>query len=175
MIRKLIYYGNPLLRKKSLPIDTVTDEIKQIGKDLLETLDSTSNGVGLAAVQIGVLLKMFVVRPVIEKEDGTSTLGEAEFYLNPVLSNPSEEAQAFIEGCLSLPTIHAEVIRPCKIHIEALDLEGKKVSKDVEGFHATEIMHENDHLHGTLFIDRTSRTARKDLEIFLQKIKKTYS
>ncbi|MBN1914538.1 MAG: peptide deformylase [Parachlamydiales bacterium] len=173
MIYSLVYYGNPLLRKKCHKIEKITDEIIDFARDLVQTMDA-SNGVGLAANQVGKLVKMFAVRPLVQDNEGNTALGPAEVYINPVLSHPSEETEMLSEGCLSFPGLHYFIERPKSIHIEALDLDGKTVSKTVEGFYAREIMHENDHLNGVLFIDRLDKKTRKEIERELRMIKNKY-
>jgi len=174
MILSLVYYGNPSLRSRSAEVKEITDEIKQLCRDMIETMDA-NNGIGLAAIQVGKLHRIFILRPVLESEDGETTLGEAEIYINPKLSNPSKQTNILPEGCLSIPGLHTEVERPLSIHIEALDLEGNKISKEVTGFKAREIMHENDHLNGVLFIDRLPAKKRKEIEPGLKEIKKKYN
>ena len=169
----LRYYGDPILRRKAEEIAKITDEIKLLVKKMIEVMDE-KNGVGLAATQLGVLYKVLVIRPEIETENGFA-LGDIEVYINPIISNPSKEREVMSEGCLSVPGIHKEVIRPISIHIEAIDLNGNKISEDVIGFKARELMHENDHLNGKLFIDRISKEDKKDIEEDLKAIKKTYS
>jgi len=174
MILPLVYYGNPKLRSKCLEVKEITEEIKQLCFDMIETMDA-NNGVGLAAIQVGKFLRIIVIRPVLEDENSEAYLGEAEVYINPKLSNPCEKTQKLPEGCLSLPGLHEEVERPFSIHLEAIDLNGNKISKEMKGFKAREIMHENDHLNGVLFIDRLTAKKRKEIEPFLKEIKAKYN
>jgi len=174
MKRPLCYYGNPILRKKCQTVDKITPEIRQLVLDMIEIMDA-SNGVGLAANQAGALHRLFVIRPEIKNEKGEFALGAPEVYINPVLSKPTEEKDVMNEGCLSFPGLHLEVVRPYGIHIEALNLEGEKISEDVYGFKAREIMHENDHLNGTVFVDRVTDLVKKEIEPFLRNLKKKYS
>ena len=174
MIRPLIYYNNPILRKKCLPIEKITEEIHQLAADMIETMDE-KKGVGLAACQIGVLLRIFVIRPEEKTTKGEYILGSPEVFINPILSQPSEEKEGMEEGCLSLPGLHLEVIRPVSIHIKAMNLEGEKKSFITKGFKAREIMHENDHLNGKLFIDRLDKKKKREINPFLQEIKKKYT
>ena len=170
---QLKYYGDPILRTRCLEIDKITEEIRNLVKDMIETMDAR-NGVGLAANQIGKLHKLFVIRPEVKTPDGEFALGAAEVYINPVLSNPSEETEIMTEGCLSFPGLHTEVERPFSIHIEAIDLNGNPISLDVSGFKARELMHENDHLNAKVFIDRLSADQRKAVDPVLRKIKEKY-
>ena len=153
MKRQICYYGNPVLRKNCAPVEEITDEIRQLVSDMIETMDAL-NGVGLAANQIGESLQIFIIRPVTMNENKEVVLGDVEVYINPRLSNPSEQTEIYTEGCLSFPSLFVDIERPYSIHVEATDLEGNTFSKDLTGFIAREIMHENDHLHGRLFIDR---------------------
>jgi len=174
MILPLIYYGNNLLRTRSGKVKQIDPEIKQLCFDMIETMDA-NNGVGLAAIQVGKPFRIIVIRPVLETENGESYLGDAEIYINPVLSNPSENTEILSEGCLSIPKLHFDVERPVSIHIEALDINGDKISKEIIGFKAREIMHENDHLNGVLFIDRLSAKKRKEIEPALKEIKEKFN
>ncbi|NGX48778.1 MAG: Peptide deformylase [Candidatus Anoxychlamydiales bacterium] len=174
MILPLVYYGNSKLRSKCLEVQEITEEIKQLCLDMVETMDA-NNGVGLAAVQVGKFLRIIVIRPVLDDENNEVSLGDAEIYINPKLSDPAEKTEKRPEGCLSLPGLHEEVERPISIHIEALDIDGNKVSKEIKGYKAREIMHENDHLNGVLFIDRLPAKKRKEIEPALKEIKAKYN
>jgi len=174
MILPLIYYGNPYLRIKSQEVGEITLDIKQLCYDMVETMDA-NNGIGLAAIQVAKPLRILVIRSLLEKDSNNTTLQDAEIFINPKLSNPSEKTVIASEGCLSIPGIHQEVERPEAICIEAMDLEGKTVSKKFTGFAARQIMHENDHLNGVLFIDRLLAKKRKDIELELRKIKAKYN
>lgn len=173
MILPLIYYGNPILRKKAVIVEEITDEIRALVVNMVETMDH-SKGVGIAANQVGSLFKIFIIRSTIVAADGSFELGPFDVFINPILSSPSERTQKFSEGCLSIPGLHIDVERPFSIHIEANDLEGKKTSKTVEGFEAVEIMHENDHLNGVLFVDRIPDFKKKEIEPILREVKKKY-
>lgn len=175
MILQIRYYGDPILRETSKEVSEFTPEIKQFIEDMITTLDSTSNGVGLSANQVGKLWRIFVIRPEIKTQDGEYVLGPPEVYVNPVLTSPSEEGEVMVEGCLSLPGLHAEVFRPLSITVSALGVNGKPFKEVVSGFKAREIMHENDHLNGKLFIDRLEKNERKRIERELQIMKKKYS
>jgi peptide deformylase len=173
MILSLVYFGNPLLRSRSLAITEITPEIKQLAYDMIETMDA-NKGVGLAAIQVGKPLRMFVIRPEIENE-GEVVLGEAKVFINPILLNPSQEREILSEGCLSIPGLHVEVERPKNIHIKALNLDGKQILLEFNGFSAREIMHENDHLNAVLFIDRVPAQKRKEISPLLKQIQEKYN
>lgn len=174
MKRDLVYFGNPLLRSRCEDVKEITPKIKQLCFDMIETMDA-NNGIGLAAIQVGILLRIIVIRPVIEDEEKKAILGDPEIYINPKISNPSNEKDFLSEGCLSVPGIHAEVQRPVSVQLKALDLDGNVIEKNLVGFKAREIMHENDHLNGVLFIDRLSSKLKKEIEPELRKIKSKYN
>ncbi len=173
MILPLVYYGIPFLRKKCLPVKEITQDVRELVANMIETMDA-HNGVGLAAIQVGVLLQILVMRPEKVGPDGEFALGDPEVYCNISLTSPAEKTAVMNEGCLSLPGIRADVERPLSIHLEAMNLEGKRISRMLTGFEARQIMHENDHLHGTLFIDRISPEQRKEIEPKLRELKKRF-
>lgn len=174
MILSLVYYDNHLLRIRSEKIKQITPEIKQLAYDMIETMD-VNNGVGLAAAQVGRHLRMFVIRQILKNDSNDVVLAEAEVYINPRLSGPSEKTEISLEGCLSIPGLHLEVERPASIHVEALDIEGNPISKTFTNFHARQIMHENDHLNGVLFIDRLTAKKRKEIDSALKAVKSKYN
>lgn len=167
------YYGNKILRVKALPVETITDEIRQLVRDMIETMD-VSNGIGLAAVQVGVPLRIFVLRNYLEVQSDELRLSDPYVYINPKLSAPSLKKVKDTEGCLSLPGIRAEVERPLKITIEAMDLNGNLFKEEVEGYNARVRMHENDHLNGVLFTDRLDLRHKKKVAPLLAAIEQKY-
>lgn len=173
MILPLVYYDNHILRMRSEKVKEVTPEIKQFIYDMIETMDAM-NGVGLAAVQVGKHLRILVIRP-IEKDQKDAVLGEPLVFINPKLTNPSEKTEILPEGCLSIPGIHLEVERPYSIQVEALDINGHPFEKTLVGYIARQLMHENDHLNGVLFIDRLTAKKRKEIEPNLKAIKVKYN
>ena len=174
MILDLTYWDNPILRANCQSVEKITDEIKQLVQDMIETMDA-KNGVGLAAPQIGKDLRIFVIREPIENPDDTISLGEPQVFINPNLTNPSKDLEIMTEGCLSFPGLHLDIIRPLSITVEAMDLDGKNFKQDLVGYKARVIMHENDHINGKLFIDRVNPKLRKKIEPDLKKIKAQYS
>lgn len=174
MLLKIYYYGHPILRKRCAPIAEITDEIRMLAHDMIETMDK-NDGIGLAAPQIGHSLRMFVLRNYIFTEEGHWTLSEPKVYINPKLYSPGDNIVSDTEGCLSLPGLRLQVSRPDKITVEAMDLDGKIFIEELEGYNARVRMHENDHINGTLFIDRIDVNERKKIEPFLKEIKKKYS
>jgi peptide deformylase len=174
MLLKIYYYGHPILRKRCEPVKEITDEIRKLARDMIETMDKY-DGIGLAAPQVGHPIRMFVLRNYLFTEEGHWTLSEPKVYINPKLTNPSEDLVSDTEGCLSLPGLRLHVDRPDKITIEALDLEGKTFIESLEGYNARIRMHENDHINGVLFIDRVDLNTRKKIEPQLKEMKKKYS
>ena len=152
MILDFCYFDNPLLKSKSLAIEEITEEIKALSQDMIDTM-LAKNGVGLAAPQVGRLLRMIVILPEIELPDGSYCFDTPEVYINPILSNPSKEEEIMEEGCLSLPKLIFEIKRPLSVQLEALDLQGNKIAKTLVGYKARQIQHEIDHLDGILIFD----------------------
>lgn len=176
MILKLTYYGNPILRKKAAPIPVINDEIRAFASDLLETMQGTKNGIGLAAPQVNRSIAIFVVQfPNVDNEEEAYVPGQIEFFINPKLLEVSDEKWFHSEGCLSLPALYRDVERPLKIKIQYQNLDGEVLIKDFEGYEARMVLHENDHLNGVLFIDRLAPKVRKSIENELRAIKKMYA
>lgn len=168
------YYGDPVLRAKAKPIESITDEIIELGSEMVQAMIHY-NGVGLAGPQVGKLLRIYVFRDESLNPLGHYDLGEPHVVINPILSAPSKETEETLEGCLSLPNLHVKVTRPKKIHIKYQNLKGETIEQDLEGFLARVNMHENDHLNGVLHIDRASLKDRKAIEPALQKLKKKHT
>jgi peptide deformylase len=166
-------YDDPILRKKAVPIGLITSEIEQLAKDMIETM-LHANGVGLAGPQVGQLVRIFVIRDEVVGPDEEYSFGTPEVLINPTLSHPSEQKVGMVEGCLSLPGLYVEVIRPKKIHVQYMNLQGEWIEEDLDAFRARVIMHENDHLNGVLTIDRLDKATRKKIEPNLLAIKKKF-
>jgi peptide deformylase len=173
MLLQIRYYGDKILRVKCKPVEKITDEIRILVANMIETMDA-AKGAGLAAPQVGHDLRIFVLRNYIEMPEGDLSLSDPMVYINPILSNPSHEKDSDTEGCLSIPGLRAEVDRPLKIRVEAMGIDGVPFIEEVEGYNARVRMHENDHLNGVLYIDRLNLRARKKLEPALKEIQKKY-
>lgn len=145
MIRNVVQVGDPVLRKISNPITEYNEELGVLLDDMRETLKK-ENGVGLAAVQIGVLKRVFIID--IEEE------GYFEF-VNPRITKTAG-SQCGSEGCLSVKGKYGEVERPNKVVVKAFDRYGKPFSVTAYGFFARAVCHENDHLDGVLYIDKAT-------------------
>lgn len=174
MLLKIQQYGNPVLRKRCKPIDEITDEIRKLAKDMIETMDK-GNGCGLAAPQVGHAVRMFVLRDYIMHDDGHWTLSDPKVYINPKLTHPGTQILTDVEGCLSLPGFRLDIDRPDRITVEAIDIDGKPFTEEVEGYNARIRMHENDHINGVLFIDRVDEKTRHKIDPLLREMKKKYS
>ena len=156
-IKEIIKVPNPILKKISEPVKEVNDEIRSILDDMLDTMYDAP-GIGLAAIQIGIPLRMLVID--ISKEEKKDPL----FFINPEIVKPSKDLSSFEEGCLSVPGIWEEIERPDKCKVKFLNRKGKKQEKECNGLLATVIQHEMDHLGGIVFVDHLSR-LKKDLSI----------
>ena len=146
-IKKILMYPDPRLLKQSVKIEKIDKEVKAIAEDLVDTMYS-AEGVGLAAPQIGINKRIFVM----DCHDGQEKR-EYVIVINPEVISSSEELKAYKEGCLSIPEITEEVVRPEKVDVSYEDLSGKLKTEKLEGLWATCFQHELDHLNGKLFID----------------------
>lgn len=167
------YYGDPILRKKAEPVQQITPEIRKIVTDMVETLQDHP-GWGLAAPQVGHSVRIFLTLAPESREETVDCYGPLRVFINPVLTNPSNELRSHAEGCFSIPKVYPIVTRPAGIAIQAMDLNGQSFERELWGWEARVIMHENDHLNGVLFIDRISANDRKRLDQQLRDIKKRY-
>ena len=162
-IRKVVIEPDPILRKKSESLYQVNNDIRKLLDDMLQTMYAAP-GIGLAAVQIGILKRIIVI-DISKKEEKKNPI----FLINPEIIFQSKETSTYEEGCLSLPGHFAEIERPAKCKIEYIDYNGKKAELEAEGLLSTCIQHEIDHLNGILFIDYLSK-LKKDM--IIKKLKK---
>jgi peptide deformylase len=170
VILQLRYYGDPILRKTAQPVEEITDEIRQICDNMVKTM-LHYDGIGLAAPQVGYLLRIFVSNVAYEDEKGEVHLGEPKVFINPAIAHPSDALVERSEGCLSIPKLYAPVVRPLSVELEATDIHGNRFKEQCYGYQARNRMHENDHLNGVLFIDRIKGKRRTQLELALRRIK----
>ena len=154
--RNIVIEPDPILRKKSDILEKVDDELRILLDDMLETMYSAP-GIGLAAVQIGILKRLIVIDISKDKEKKNPI-----FLINPEIISKSKNTSIYEEGCLSLPGHFAEIERPEECQIKYIDYEGKKNEMKANGLLATCIQHEIDHLNGILFIDYLSK-LKKDM------------
>lgn len=170
MIRDLEYYGSPVLREQTKQVTSITQDIRLLIQDMYETMVH-HKGVGLAAPQIGESLSIFVMDVERETEDGDLIFCEfPRVYINPVLSDPAPQLVVGKEGCLSIPRLRGDVYRPRAITITAQNLDGQTFTERLEGFVARIAMHEVDHLHGVLYIDRMEKP--KNHKVFQRELEK---
>lgn len=152
-IRNVVTQGDEILRKKCREVSEVTDRIRLTMNDMLETMRDQM-GVGIAGPQVGVMRRFFVAEP---------EPGRVYYMINPVILE-QEGSQEGDEGCLSVPGLIGTVVRPEKIKIKALDLNGEEHIYDFEGWDARVMCHEYDHLDGILYIDKAVNVREPELE-----------
>jgi len=157
-LKNIVIEPDPILRKISQPIETVNNETKKLLDDMLETMYAAP-GIGLAAVQVGILKRIIVIDISKEKEKKNPF-----FLINPEIIFKSEKTSSYEEGCLSLPGHFAEIERPSECRVTYIDYNGKKRELKANGILSTCIQHEVDHLNGVLFIDYLSK-LKKDMII----------
>jgi peptide deformylase len=164
----IIEVPDPRLKQVSTAVEAVDDEVRALIADLFETMYAAP-GIGLAAVQVGVPIRVLVIdlqEP--EVEDG-EPVRDPRIFINPEILTRSDQDVPYTEGCLSVPEQFAEVDRPDRIRARWLDAQGEAHEEDIEGILAVVLQHEMDHLQGILFIDHLSRLKR---EMILRKIAK---
>jgi len=154
-------YPNPILAAKAKPVLKIGREERRLFKDMIETMYS-SDGVGLAAPQVGISKQIIIISPNAEE-------GEERVLINPKILE-SSGSEIGIEGCLSVPGISGNIVRATKIKFQALDINGKQISEVISGFPARVIQHEIDHLNGILLIDRLDFDKRQQVLNTYQKL-----
>jgi peptide deformylase len=162
-LREILIVPDPRLKAVSKPVQQVDDELRALMDDMLETMYAAP-GIGLAAIQVGVPVRVIVMD--IAKQDEPKA---PRYFVNPEILWKSEETAPYEEGCLSVPEIYDEVERPARVRIRYLNYQGEPVEEDAEGLFAVCIQHEMDHLDGVLFIDHLSRLKREQA---VKKVKK---
>jgi peptide deformylase len=185
-IREILEVPDPRLKTVSTRVETFDDGLKALVGDLFETMYAAS-GIGLAAIQVGVPLRVLVIDlqpedPDAEPEACTEHGGhhhthqpvrnEPRVFINPEILDPAPELNTYQEGCLSVPDIYADVDRPKACRVRWQDVEGTVHEEEMEGLMATCIQHEMDHLEGILFIDHLSRLKRNMALKKLEKLRK---
>ena len=163
-VKDIITVPNDVLKKISEPIVSVGVNEKKLINDLFETMYN-SKGIGLAAVQVGILKRVLVI-DVSSKDEKKNPMS----FINPVIKNLSDETSVYEEGCLSIPETFIEIERPKICEVEYIDLNGKKKTIKCEGLLSTCLQHEINHLDGKLIIDHLSKLKR---DIIIKKISKT--
>jgi peptide deformylase len=185
-IHEILEVPDPRLKTVSTPVEKFDSELKTLVADMFETMYA-AHGIGLAAIQIGVPLRVLVIDlqpedPDAEPEVCTAHGGhehthqpvkkEPRIFVNPEILDPAEDLSTYQEGCLSVPDIYADVDRPKTCRVRWQDLDGNVHEEEMEGLMATCIQHEMDHLEGILFIDHLSRLKRNMALKKLEKLRK---
>ena len=168
-IKTILTEPNILLRQISQPVEQVGESEKELMNDMLETMYA-ANGIGLAAIQIGVPKRIIVMD--LSKDNNKK---EPRYFVNPIIKNKDNLKSTYEEGCLSVPNQFAEIERPKNCDVEYLNYKGEKKLLKAEGLLATCIQHEMDHLEGILFIDYLSKLKRSMITKKLSKLKSNTS
>ncbi len=168
-VRPILTAPDPRLQAVSTDVEKVDAEIRKLIDDMADSMYE-ADGIGLAAIQIGVAKRVIVID--LDQKEGKKN---PRAFINPKITWTSEETAVFEEGCLSVPEIWDDVERPARIKAEYLDLDGKKIEIEADGVLATCLQHEMDHLEGVLFIDHFSRLKRSIALRKLAKAKKLAS
>ncbi len=153
----IITYPHPTLRHVSKPVQQVDRALQRLVRQMFELMYQ-ANGVGLAANQVDLPLRLFVMNLAADPKEG-----EELVIVNPIVTRPrgNEEKE---EGCLSIPGVYADVVRPAKVHLHAFTIEGHEIDQEISGMMARVVQHETDHLDGVLFVDRLSDTVKREIE-----------
>lgn len=176
MNHEIRIYGDPVLKTPATPIREVTEEIRALASEMIEIMHR-SEGVGLAAQQIGETRSICVIDVPVEYDTGDDGVRLNPHVpmplvlLNPVISAPTKKETSREEGCLSFPDVRGNISRPYGIHVSYTGIDGKAAELDVRDFVARVIQHEVDHLNGVLFIDRMSAAKRLTLRPKLRRLK----
>lgn len=160
MILPIYVYGQPVLRQEAEDITPDYPNLKELIQNMFETMDR-ADGVGLAAPQVGLSIRVVVINLDVLSEDMPEFKDFRRAYINPHILETGEELVSMEEGCLSLPGIHEAVKRPDKIHVTYLDEDMNPHDEWVEGYLARVMQHEFDHLDGTMFIDHLSALRKQ--------------
>ncbi|MCQ0971252.1 peptide deformylase [Paracoccus sp. TK19116] len=166
-LRPILIHPDPRLKKVCEPIARITPEIEALADDMLATMYDAP-GIGLAAPQVGVLKRMFVVDASREPDEAPRAI----VMVNPELDWSSEETNGYEEGCLSVPDQYAEVTRPAQVRMRWTGLDGKDHSEEFDGLWATCVQHELDHLNGVMFLDHISAIKRQMITRRMVKLKR---
>jgi peptide deformylase len=164
-VRSIVRFPDPKLRQRSLEVAEVDDDLRQLVADMGETMVE-ANGAGLAAIQVGVPIRLFIVEGHVA---GGAEDSPPRVFINPEIVEISDEAQTGDEGCLSFPDIYVPVKRGMRAKVRARDLDGQIFEIEGEGLFARALQHETDHLNGRLLIDQVGPVKR---EIIKRKLRK---
>lgn len=167
----LRFYPDPILRKKAEPIESCDDEIKELAEAMVATM-YREKGIGLAAPQVGITQRLIVVLQMKDVEDNDAP---PLALVNPRVVSVSKDLWSYEEGCLSIPGVNAAVHRPVRVEVEYMDLEGNLQRIVDEGILGRILLHEIDHLDGTLFIDYLSSAQKSLIKSQLRQLSEDYS
>ena len=154
-VRKVLLFPSPKLKASAARVDEVTQELQELASAMIRTMHA-ANGIGLAANQVGVLKRVFVMDCSDQEEPGQPIV-----LFNPEIIWESEDSIEMQEGCLSFPNLFADVTRPSRVRVRYLDLDGNPAEREFDDMWARCAQHEIDHLNGILFVDRISRLKRQ--------------
>jgi peptide deformylase len=166
-VRNILIHPDPRLKKVAAPVTSVSDDLRRLADDMLETMYDAP-GIGLAAPQVAVMNRM-IVMDCAKDEDATP---EPMVLINPEVVWTSDERSVYDEGCLSIPEQYAEVERPSEVEVSWMNLDGKTERARFDGLWATCVQHEIDHLDGKLFIDYLRPLKRQMITRKMQKLKR---
>ncbi len=155
-IRHVAKLGDPVLRQRAqeIPHEKIrSEEIQRLIDDMQDTIE-VYEGIGLAAPQVHESVRLFITRDVYDPAEENRLLLPAQVVINPTIKFLTQNESTYWEGCLSIPDLRGMVPRPNKIQVTGYDRDGRKIKFDAEGFAATVVQHENDHLDGIVFLDR---------------------
>ena len=167
-IRPIFETPDPILRQISKPVEVFDHELKTLIADMFETMYAAP-GIGLAAVQVGVPIRLLVIDLQEPEEEGGEPVRDPRVFINPEVLWHSDTEVPYTEGCLSVPEQYAEVMRPDQIRARWQDENGETHEEEIDGLLAICLQHEMDHLNGVLFIDHLSRLKR---DMVLKKLAK---
>ena len=166
-LRPILLHPDPRLKKACAPVSEVTPDLGALAEDMLATMYDAP-GIGLAAPQIGVMARLFVMDCV----KGDDTAARPMVLMNPEITWTSDESSTYEEGCLSIPEHYADVTRPSAVRMKWLGLDGQTHEEEFSGLWATCAQHEFDHLNGKLFIDYLGPIKRQLITRKMEKLKR---
>lgn len=167
MIRPILIHPDPRLKKVCDPVGQITDDLKRLADDMLQTMYDAP-GIGLAAPQVGVTKRLLVMDCV----KGAELAPRPMILFNPRVTWSSDEKSTYEEGCLSIPEIYNEIERPASVTVAWMDREGAEQEETFTGLWATCVQHEIDHLNGKLFIDYLGPLKRQMITRKMEKLKR---
>lgn len=167
MKRPILIHPDPRLKKLCAPVSDISDELRALADDMLETMYDAP-GIGLAAPQVGVLSRLIVLDCIKEENEPP----QSTVMFNPEILAASDETNVYEEGCLSIPEQYGEVTRPSVVDVRWIDRDGKEQTATYDGLWATCVQHEIDHLNGKLFIDYLGPMKRQMITRRMQKLKR---